>query len=317
MLRELKELLLRIAQSPSSTVLITGESGTGKALAAKGIHQASERKDGPFLNITCSALPSTLLESELFGHERGAFTDAKTEKKGLLEHAHGGTVFLDEIGEMEPSIQGKLLRFLEDKTFRRVGGAADIRADVRVIAATNVDLRAAVARKAFREDLFYRLAVLTVRLPALRERRGDVALLTRYFLEQFNHEFNKGIRGVTPEAMQRLEAAVWPGNVRELKNTVERAVLLCDRDILDVEAFELPTDEGGPSSAFTLPANGVDMQELERRLLVQALERANGNRTRAGALLGMNRDQIRYRIEKFNLESEGLDPRTRADEAGG
>jgi two-component system response regulator AtoC len=315
--RELKDLLLRIAQSPSSTVLITGESGTGKALAAKAIHNASERKDGPFLNITCSALPSTLLESELFGHERGAFTDAKTEKKGLLEHAHGGTVFLDEIGEMEPSVQGKLLRFLEDKTFRRVGGAADIRADVRVIAATNVDLRAAVARKAFREDLYYRLAVLTVRLPALRERRGDVGLLTRHFVDQFNQEFGKEVRGLTPAAMERLEAATWPGNVRELKNTVERAVLLCDRDHLDVDAFELPAEEGGTASAFTLPPNGVDMQELERRLLVQALERANGNRTRAGALLGMNRDQIRYRIEKFNLEGEGLDPRSRGDEASG
>ena len=308
-IKELKELLLRIAGSPSSTVLITGESGTGKALAAKAIHNASERKDGPFLNITCSALPATLLESELFGHEKGAFTDAKTEKKGLLEHAHAGTVFLDEIGEMEPSVQGKLLRFLEDKTFRRVGGSVDIRADVRVIAATNVDLRSAVQKKTFREDLYYRLAVLTVRLPALRDRRGDITLLTNYFVDQFNQEFRKSIRGATPEGMQLLENSPWLGNVRELKNAVERAVLLCDNEYLDAESFELPTENSTSAGAFTLPPNGVDMQELERRLLIQALERASGNRTRAGALLGMNRDQIRYRIEKFNLEGEKFHPK--------
>ncbi|MCA9689705.1 MAG: sigma-54-dependent Fis family transcriptional regulator, partial [Myxococcales bacterium] len=213
-MRDVKNLLTRIATSPGSTVLLTGESGTGKDLAARAIHQASRRADGPFLNITCSALPEALLESELFGHERGAFTDAKTRKQGLFEHADGGTVFLDEIGEMAPTLQAKLLRVLESKTFRRVGGAVDIQADVRVIAATNIDLREAVRDGSFREDLYYRLAVLTIELPPLRERDGDIELLAAFFVDRFAGEFSKRVRGLTPGAVDRLRLHPWPGNVR-------------------------------------------------------------------------------------------------------
>jgi transcriptional regulator with PAS, ATPase and Fis domain len=291
-------------------VLLTGESGTGKDLAARVIHQRSTRREGPFLNVTCSALAPTLLESELFGHERGAFTDAKTRKKGLFEQAHTGTVFLDEIGEMPLEMQVKLLRFLDAKTFRRVGGSVDIRSDVRIIAATNVDLPEAVRGGAFREDLYYRLAVLTVEMPPLREREGDVERLVAYFIERFNREFNKRVRDVARPAMDALRVYAWPGNVRELRNAVERAVLLCDSPTLDKADFrmiEAPADPGTLED-FQLPPAGVDFMALERSMVRQALERARGNRTLAASLLGMNRDQIRYRINKFGLK-EYLPPK--------
>lgn len=302
-MQSVKVLLLKIARSPASTVLLTGESGTGKDLAAKVIHSQSRRAARPLMNITCSALPETLLESELFGHERGAFTDARTRKKGLLEHAHGGTVFLDEIGEMEMVVQAKLLRFLEEKTLRRVGGSADVHADVRVIAATNVHLRDAVLAHSFREDLYYRLAVLTVHLPPLRERGSDLELLIDYFIERFNREFNKSIQGLTPGAMRLLNSYSWPGNVRELRNVVERAVLLADKSTLDVDDFQIWAGNASETSEsyFWLPATGLNLRQLERSLVQQALERCKGNQTRAAALLGINRDQIRYRIEKFGL----------------
>lgn len=297
-----KSLLARIAQSPASTVLLTGESGTGKDLAAQVLHSQSERASGPFLTITCSAVPDSLLESELFGHERGAFTDAKTLKRGLLEHAHGGTVFLDEIGEMAPALQAKLLRFLESKTLRRVGGSTDFRADVRIVAATNVDLAEAVRERQFREDLYYRLAVLTVHIPPLRERIDDVPLLATHFIEDFNREFRKQVRRVSPGAMQMLRAHSWPGNVRELRNAIERAILLAESEELREQDFGMLGATAIEQDSFRLPSSGVDFRELERSLVLQALERAGGNKTRAAMLLGMNRDQIRYRIEKFDLE---------------
>ncbi len=300
-MQEVKTLLGRIATSPASTVLITGESGTGKDLAARALHGASDRASGPFLNITCSALAENLLESELFGHERGAFTDAKTRKQGLFEHAGGGTVFLDEIGEMAPPLQAKLLRVLESKTFRRVGGSVDIRADVRVVAATNVDLREAVRAGKFREDLYYRLAVLTVHLPPLRERAGDVELLAHFFAERFSTEFNKPIKGIMNPALQKLRLHPWPGNVRELRNALERAVLLADNERLDTRDFDFLAKTTVEHDTFRLPAGGIDFRELERSLVIQALERARGNQTRAAALLGMNRDQMRYRVDKFGL----------------
>jgi len=308
---EVKELITRIASSPSATVLINGESGTGKGLAAREIHRASDRSSGPMFAASCSALPALLLESELFGHEPGAFADASAEKAGLLEQADGGTLFLDDIGEMEPSVQGKLLEFLEKKTFRRMGGNTERKADTRVIAATSTDLRGLVEAQRFREDLYYRLAVLTVRLPPLRERKGDVRLLVRYFVDQFNQEFGRNVQGVSEEALRRLENHAWRGNVRELRNCIERAVLLCDDSRLTADAFDLNENVSEGDGQYDLPMDGVDMQELERRLLIQALERANGNRTRAGQLLGMNRDQVRYRIEKFNLEE--LDPKQRQE----
>jgi two-component system, NtrC family, response regulator AtoC len=298
-MQSVKSLIMRVASSPASTVLLTGETGTGKDLAAKAIHFGSARASRPFVNITSSALPEQLLESELFGHERGAFTDARQQKRGLFETADGGTVFLDEIGEMTPGLQAKLLRFLEEKTFKRVGGLADIRVDVRVVAATNRDLEREVKAGKFREDLFYRLQVMPIALPSLRERKGDAIVLANYFIDQFNREFRKRIRGLSPAATSLLEQYQWPGNVRELRNAIERAMLLSDRDYLEPEDFTL-TRTVNPTE-FRLPAEGVNLEEVERQLLVQALERAAGNQTQAAQLLGINRDQVRYRIEKFGL----------------
>jgi two-component system, NtrC family, response regulator AtoC len=298
-----RAMLEKVATSPASTVLLTGESGTGKDLAAKVIHYASQRAGRPFMNITCSALPETLLESELFGHERGAFTGADRQKHGLLESADGGTVFLDEIGEMVPGLQIKLLRVLEEKTFKRVGGASDIRVDVRVIAATNRQLEDEVAQGRFREDLYYRLNVLPIVLPPLRQHAEDIPLLVNYYVDMYNAEFRKRVRGVTPEAMIRLRTYGWPGNVRELRNAVERAMLLAEGDVLTLEHFPVTSPGTGRlTERVDLPPNGIDLEQLERSLVVQALERSGWNQTRAAALLGLNRDRIRYRIEKFGLE---------------
>jgi two-component system response regulator AtoC len=295
-----KTLLARVASSPASTVLLTGETGTGKDLAAKAIHYHSDRASKPFVNITCSALPEHLLESELFGHERGAFTDARQQKRGLFETADGGTVFLDEIGEMTPALQSKLLRFLEDKAFKRVGGLTDVRVDVRVIAATNRNLEDEVKAGRFREDLFYRLQVMPVLLPPLRERRGDVMLLAQWYIDRYSREFRKHVRGLTPEAAAVLQQYRWPGNVRELRNAIERAMLLTDRALLVPDDFST-LSRVASTATFRLPPEGVNLEDVERQLLVQALERARGNQTHAGALLGINRDQVRYRIEKFGL----------------
>jgi DNA-binding NtrC family response regulator len=299
---EAKALLQKVAASPASTVLLTGESGTGKDLAAKVLHYQSDRAARPFMNITCSALPESILESELFGHERGAFTDARQQKRGLLETADGGTVFLDEIGEMAPGLQAKLLRFLEEKTFKRVGGVADIRVDVRVIAATNRTLEDEVKKGRFREDLYYRLNVLPIVLPPLRARAEDIPTLVHYFVDAYNAEFKKRVTGVTDDAMRTLQTYGWPGNIRELRNAVERAMLLAEGDRLTASDF--PVAAAGPrlTEAVELPATGIDLDTLERSLVVQALERSGWNQTRAATLLGLNRDQIRYRIEKFKLE---------------
>jgi DNA-binding NtrC family response regulator len=300
---EVKGLLQKVAASPASTVLLAGESGTGKDLAAKVLHYQSDRAQRPFMNITCSALPESILESELFGHERGAFTDARQQKRGLLETADGGTVFLDEIGEMAPGLQAKLLRFLEEKTFKRVGGVVDIRVDVRVIAATNRNLEEEVRKGRFREDLYYRLNVLPIVLPPLRARAEDVPTLVHYFIDSYNTEFKKHVHGVSDAAMRQLQAYGWPGNIRELRNAVERAMLLAETDHLTPDEFPVLARLGGSlTEAVELPAAGIDVEQLERSLVVQALERSGWNQTRAATLLGLNRDQIRYRIEKFKLE---------------
>jgi two-component system, NtrC family, response regulator AtoC len=297
----LRALVAKVAASPASTVLLTGESGTGKDLVAKVVHYSSARAGRPFMNITCSALPEQLLESELFGHERGAFTDARMQKRGLLESADGGTVFLDEIGEMVPALQAKLLRFLEEKSFKRVGGAQDVHVDVRVVAATNRNLEEEVSNGRFRSDLFYRLNVLPIRLPALREHPDDVPVLVKFFIDNFNAEFKKRITGITPSAEALLRGYGWPGNVRELRNVIERAMLLAPGDRLEPGDFGALTTARPAGDLFDLPAAGVSLEELERSLVVQALKRAGGNQTKAAALLGLNRDQIRYRIEKFGL----------------
>jgi two-component system response regulator AtoC len=298
---DLRELLRKIASSPASTVLLTGESGTGKDLAAKVLHFNSHRANRPFVNITCSAIPEALLESELFGHERGAFTDARQQKRGLFEQADGGTVFLDEIGEMVPALQAKLLRFLEEKAFKRVGGAHDIRVDVRVVAATNRNLEEQVRTGQFREDLFYRLNVLPIVLPSLRAHLDDVPALVGFYIDLFNREFRKNVRGASAEALRELRAYGWPGNIREVRNAVERAMLLAEGPWLEPHDFPAVAARRQIAHGIALPAEGVDLEQLERSLVVQALERSGHNQTRAATLLGLNRDQIRYRIEKFGL----------------
>ena len=300
---DVKTLLKKVATSPASTVLLTGESGTGKDLAAKVLHYASDRASRPFMNITCSAIPEQILESELFGHERGAFTDARQQKRGLLESADGGTVFLDEIGEMAPGLQAKLLRFLEEKTFKRVGGVADIKVDVRVVAATNRLLEDEVKKGRFREDLYYRLNVLPIVLPPLRARADDIPTLVHYFVDAYNAEFRKRVQGVSGDALRLLQAYGWPGNIRELRNAVERAMLLVEGPELTADQFPVASHAGVRlTEGVELPPTGVDLEQLERSLVAQALERSGWNQTKAATLLGLNRDQIRYRIEKFKLE---------------
>jgi transcriptional regulator with GAF, ATPase, and Fis domain len=306
-MRELFEIVKKVLVSGTTTILLQGESGTGKDLLAKCIHFESERSAAPFMNVTCSALPEALLESELFGHERGAFTDAKNEKKGLFELARGGTLYLDEIGDMPLKLQAKLLRFLEERTFKRLGGVRDISVDLRIIASTNQDLEVAVREGRFRSDLYYRLKVIPIDLPPLREKAEDIPLLTKFFVDTFNKEFKKRVRGLTAGAMRKLIAYQWPGNVRELRNMIERAMILGTGDYLSEEdlPFEL---HGGPVAGsesrgwhFPLPSEGIDFEVLEKDLVRQALAMANGNQTRAARLLGMSRDQIRYRMEKFQL----------------
>ncbi len=306
-MKEILELAGKVAASGTSTVLLQGESGTGKDLLAQIIHEGSPRRDGPFVNVTCSAIPENLLESELFGHERGAFTDAKVAKKGLVEQAHGGTLFLDEIGDMPMGLQAKILRVLEDRAFRRVGGTQDIRVDVRIIAATNTDLEDAVRKRTFRQDLYYRLKIIPIRLPPLRERVEDIPALVQHFVERFAREFRKPVVGVSREAIESLKSYPWPGNIRELRNAVERAMILANPPELRLADFppEIARPEAAPPlepGKFGLPREGVNLEELEKDLLTQALKRTHGNRTRAARLLGLNRDSVRYRIEKFALD---------------
>jgi two-component system, NtrC family, response regulator AtoC len=303
-MEEVFELVRRVAPADSTTVLLEGETGTGKGMLARAIHHASARIDGPFINVTCSALAESVMESELFGHEKGAFTDARTMKRGLVELAEGGTLFLDEIGEMGLRLQGKLLRFIEEKRFRRVGGTKDLIVDARLVAATNRDLEKEVEAGAFREDLYYRLRVFPIRLPPLRERPSDIPALVKTFIHEFNRQFGKKITAVAPETMDLLKRYRWPGNVRELRNLVERTVLLADEPVLTPNM--LPAQIAGrtvaPEPSVDLGADGVDFEALERSLLEAALRRAEGNRTEAGRLLGMSRHQVRNRLKKYGME---------------
>jgi len=306
-MRAVKRLLEKIAASAAPTVLLLGESGTGKGLIAQEIHRHGARAHRPFQSIHCSTLPETLLESELFGHEPGAFTDARQRKPGLVEMAAGGTVFLDEIGEISQALQVKLLQFLEERVFKRLGGTDEIQLDVRIIAATNRDLEQAVQEKAFRADLYYRLTVLPVRLPPLRERQGDLPLLVDHFISLCNRQFGKRVAGIGRDALARLEAHDWPGNVRELKNVVERATLLSEGERLTADdVLTLPAQQP-PPPAYTLPPEGIDLRHLERDLVRQALQRTGGNRTHAARLLGLSRHQLRYRLEKLD-EPAGAQP---------
>ena len=313
---EIVNLLKHLAESEARTILLQGESGTGKDLAAKVMHFHSPRAARPFMNITCTALPESLLESELFGHEKGAFTDAHQQKQGLFELADGGTIFLDEIGDMPPSLQAKLLRFLEEKAFRRVGGTKDIRVDVRIIAATNRHLRGLVADGRFREDLFYRLNVFPVTLPPLRERPEDIPLLAEHFIRQYNHEFRKEVTGIDSAALVAIQAYTWPGNVREMKNIIERVMLLSGGSrltLVDLPA-EIKTPVAAAAGVSGLPTviefgpEGIDIHEVERLLVQKALEHTRGNQSRAAALLHISRDQLRYRMQKYGLVAQAGEP---------
>ena len=301
------------AASPASTILLLGESGTGKGLLARAIHAESDRAAEPFLTVTCSAIPEALLEAKLFGHERGAFTDAKESRKGVFEAADGGTVFLDEVGDMPLALQAKLLGVLEDRMFTRVGSNDEHAANVRIIAATHRNLEALASRGEFREDLLYRLNVVPLVIPPLRDRAEDILPLARGFVERFNGEFARQIRGIDAAGEKKLMAHAWPGNVRELKNVIERAMLFVAGDTLDADLLTLDPgyrpgarDDSGeaPPPAeepvrFILPDQGIRLDELEADLIRQAMERSDGVKAHAAALLGLTRDQIRTRLKKL------------------
>jgi len=310
--RELKEKVERIAEAHVSSILITGESGVGKEVIARNIHQmmhgAELSSSVPFIAINCSALPDTLLESELFGYEKGAFTDARRSKKGLIEVADGGTLLLDEIGEMKISLQSKLLRVLEERTVRRIGGQEEIPVEVTVIAITNRDLYEAVKEGAFRMDLYYRLNAFSVAVPPLRERKEDIPILANHFLAAFAKDYNRAVAGFSPEAERIMAAYPWPGNVRELKNVVQGIVVLKNVSIIMPE--HLPAEISGlakcPDSAdrgrYTLPDEGISLDAFEKDLIVQSLDRSGNNKTKAAKLLGISYDSFRYQLKKFNLE---------------
>jgi len=299
LMEEVVEVARKIALSDTATVLLTGDSGTGKDLLAQAIHYESSRRDMPFMPLNCTALPRELLESELFGHERGAFTDAKELKKGLFEVTDGGTLFLDEIGDMDLALQAKLLRILESRTFKRVGGTRDISVDVRVIAATNRDLEERIREKSFREDLYYRLNVLPIDIPPLSERKEDIIPLAERFLTDFSKDLGKAVRKIDPDAVKAMEEYSWPGNVRELKNVIERAMILSSADSLgtvDLALKRIDSFLPDAGKAFTL-----NLDEMEHRLIAEALERSRNNQSGAAKLLGISRDTLRYRMKKHGL----------------
>ena len=303
-MKDVMTFLRRVAASEATTILLEGENGTGKDLLAKALHYQSVRQGGPFTAINCAAIPDTLLESELFGHEKGAYTDARAQKRGLFELASGGTLFLDEIGEIPMPLQAKLLRCLEERTFRRLGGLKDIELDARVIAATNRNLREAVKEGAFRQDLYFRLNVIHIDIPPLRERRADIVPMARFFVEQYNRKFKRHIEGLTSEAETALLLHSWPGNVRELRNAIERAMILEDTSRITAASLPLdtPAREVLAAQAATLPEDWIPLKESERRLVEKALATAGGNQTQAARLLSITRDTLRYKMKKFNLK---------------
>lgn len=310
-MQKIFEIIKKIAKSDATTIMLQGESGTGKDLVAKVIHYQSRRNDKPFMEINCTALPETLIESELFGHEKGAFTDAKAMKKGLFELADGGTIYLDEIGDMKPSTQAKLLKIIESKMFKRIGGVKDITVDVRIIAATNKNLAEEVKSGNFREDLYYRLKVIPVLIPPLRDRPSDISALAKYFINEFNREFKKNLKGISKETEKYFKEYQWPGNVRELKNIIERAMILeSEEDFILPE--HLPIEFTSKEVAFAnvrsidikIPPGGLDIEEVEKELIRQALDITRGNQTKASRLLNITRDALRYRMQKFGFLPE-------------
>jgi two-component system response regulator AtoC len=312
-MKKMLGLAAKVAESEVSSVLLQGESGTGKDLVAKAIHYGSQRAEGPFVAVNCAALPATLIESELFGYEKGAFTDAKARKEGLFEQAEGGTLLLDEIGELELSLQAKLLRVLEEGAFRRVGGLKDIPLDVRVLAASNRDLKTESEAGRFRLDLYYRLSIIQIDIPPLRERGDDVLLLSQHYIDMIGARLRRNkVNGLSPEVQKVFRNYDWPGNVRELRNVIERALILEDTDKITTEYLpggllaparvaQAVTAGGNaePMTRFVLPQEGISLDEAELSFVKQAIERSGGNQTRAAELLGISRDQLRYRLKKL------------------
>ncbi len=309
-IKNILKLTRKIAESDGNTILIQGESGTGKTLIARAMHYHSIRADKPFVEITCTALPETLVESELFGYEKGAFTDAKSSKKGLFEVANGGTIYLDEIGDMKPATQAKFLKVIEEKTFQRIGSLKETTVNVRIIATTNKKLNEEVEKGNFREDLFYRLNVIPIVIPPLRERKEDVIPLAKYFLDSLKVECRKNITGISKEAEKLLLSYSWPGNIRELRNVIERVFILENDGLilpehLPLEVNKSPyghkTDTSKDDYAFSLPEKGVSIEKIEKSLIIQALESTGKNQTKAAKLLDISRDALRYRMQKFKL----------------
>ena len=304
-----KELIEMISKTHKTSVLIQGESGTGKELAANAIHYNSKRSDKPLMKINCSAIPDTLLESELFGYEKGAFTDAKNTKKGLFELADGGTVFLDEIGDMNPFLQSKILRVLENQTFMRVGGEREIKVEVRIITATNKDLETMVREGFFRKDLYYRLKVMVVEMPPLRDRVEDILLLSNLFIEENNKEYNKNIKGFSEDSKKLMVQYSWPGNVRELKNIIERAMILTDQEVITPRhlPFELKQIEnftpGMMENEVSEIPDDISLEKMEKMHLSKVLKRLDWNKSKASKLLGISRATLRTKIRRYNLEN--------------
>jgi DNA-binding NtrC family response regulator len=322
-MRKVFELIRKVAPSKTS-VMITGQSGTGKEMVARAIHDLSPRRERPFVAINCGAIPASLLESEIFGHEKGAFTGADARRQGCFELADGGTLFLDEIGELSFELQAKFLRVIEEERLRRLGGKTEIAVDVRVICATHRDLKDLIKAKAFREDLYFRLAVFQLHLPPLKERREDVPLLVQHFIEKFSNESNKRIRGATPEALEALSSYAWPGNIRELRNTVERAMILCEGELIDV--VDLPPElsgESGEGPSFKV-ALGQPLREVEKEYILASLRRNGGNKARTAEILGISEKTLYNKLNRYQAEAreraartaEGL-PRSPADGTDG
>jgi DNA-binding NtrC family response regulator len=306
-MQEIFEKIKKIGVSKANTILITGESGAGKELVARAIHACSYDEPRPFMEINCAAVPENLLESELFGHEKGAFTDAKTRKKGLVELAEGGTLFLDEIGEMGITLQARLLRVLENKTFRRVGGVQDMHVNTRIISATNRDLKIAIDEKSFRKDLYYRLKVIPIHIPSLRERKEDIPLLVHYFVDRFNKELGKHVKPLKRNVMEALVDYDWPGNVRELRNVIERAMLLDAEDeiLLDhlpqeIRGNEKTEAQFGTASAHLTTYFPLTLKEVEKIQIQKTLKQTNGNKSKAASLLGISRQTLREKLKTFD-----------------
>jgi PAS domain S-box-containing protein len=306
-MKQVLSFALRVARSEATTVLLEGESGTGKDLMAQFLHYSSNRRGGPFVAVNCSAIPEALLESELFGREAGAYTDARTQKKGLLEVARGGTLFLDEIADLSPAVQAKFLRVLEQQSFRRLGGVQDIDVDLRVIAATNRDLTGAVQTGGFRLDLFHRLSVIQIAPPPLRDHPEDILPLANHFLREHNRRYNARVEGISGAAAKILTGYDWPGNVRELRNVIERSMLLEETNMLQPSSIQFAsvrsargTGRAEPAHTHTAPGD-LSLRNSERTLILQALKKTGGNKTKAAALLGISRDVLRFRMKKLDL----------------